>query len=237
MRLTVVTVALVLLVFTASASAASPATPAPGSAFTTTDTVTFVAQSTPDESEYVFVFSKGAVFRKTQWFALGGEDDGDGLGDELELDLGWLATKFDHIGTYSWALCPVAGPDQTVMTDQCSAPSTFSVRFRLPRLTSSAARSDARYVMQNKFRSYWRGFYGRSVSCARATRTRQRCKVSGFAGDAIVSGTMTIYLKRERSWSLPHFRARIRLIDDYCYSVEKKPLRDCQTVRKRSGRV
>jgi len=40
-----------------------------------------------------------------------------------------------------------------------------------------------------------------------------------------------------RSCALSAPARLVRIIDDYCLSVEKKPLRDCQTVRKRSGRV
>ena len=53
----------------------------------------------------------------------------------------------------------------------------------------------------------------------------------------MLDGTVTVYLKRWRSWSEPYFRARVRLVNDYCYSVNMRPLRECQTVRRKHGRV
>ena len=151
--------------------------------------------------------------------------------------MGWLAAKFDHVGTYWWGVCPVTGPDLEIVAAGCSPPWTFAVRFRLDDLTGTRARDDARYVMANHLRSSWRGFYGRKVSCRRVTRTRRRCHVSGFAGDTVLDGTVTVYLKRERSWSSSYFRARVRLVNDYCLAVNRRPLRECQTVRRKRGRV
>ena len=142
----------VLLLFAGSARATTPLAPAAGSAFTTTEVVTFEAEVGTDDREYAFLFSEGADLDANRWFTFGPSG-------EQEVDLGWLAAKFDHLGTFAWAVCPVRGPesDYVVLIDECSPSWTFSVRFRLPTLTRAVARSDARYVMDRRFRSYWRG--------------------------------------------------------------------------------
>ena len=89
------------------------------------------------------------------------------------------------------------------------------MRFRLADLPGWQARVDTRWVMAHKFRSFWRGPSWAQGVLSRVTRTRRRCKVSGFAGDSVLDGTVTIYMKRERSWTASYFRARIRLVDQY----------------------
>lgn len=233
----IVMIVTALLLIAGPASAATPVSPTSGSVFTTGDKEKFVAESQPGEPDYLFLFSKGAALNKTEWFALGGQDDGDGLGNDLRLDLGWLALKFNHIGAYSWALCPVSGPDLTPAIDQCSASSSFSVRFRLSTLTRKAARADALTVMNQRFRDYWRGGYHQRISCRRVTRTRQSCNVSVSVGDSVLWGRVTIYNRRTHAWDEPYFRARIHTLDEYCYQVDKRPLKECQTTRRRSGSV
>jgi hypothetical protein len=225
--------ALLVLLFAPSAGAATPLAPASGSAFTTTDTVTFEAQPAPEESDadYMFVFSLSPDFTANEWFAFGGAEHR--LDD---VDLGWLAGKVDHVGTYWWALCSVAA-DSSVITDQCSPSWTFSLRFRLPDLTKGQARADARYVMNHKFRSYWRGGYNRKVSCRRVTRTRQRCKVSVLVGDVSVWGRVTVYLKRRGNFPNDFYRARIQIYNEYCHLVNGRPFRECMRTRRLSGPV
>ena len=106
-------------------------------------------------SDHAFVFSPTPDFK--EWFSFGASQD-----HEVEVDLGWLSRKLDHLATYWWALCPVASLGMwSVTTDECSSASTLSLRSRLPNLTRSQARTDARCVMARKFRSYWRGGYHR----------------------------------------------------------------------------
>lgn len=198
----------------------------------TTDTATFTAQPGPDEGDYAFVFAASEAAYDARYVFTFGPG-----GDELGLDLGWLATKFDHVGTYWWGVCPVTGPHLEIVGAGCSPPWTFSLRFRLDDLTRRQARTHVRYVMWRYFRSSWDAFSGRKVSCRRITRTRQRCHVSGFAGDTAMDGTVTVYLKRERSWSSPYFRARIRLVNEYCHAVTGRPLSECQTIRPKRGSV
>jgi hypothetical protein len=219
-------------VFAAPARAATPVAPASGRTFTTTDTVRFTAQPGPDDGDYAFVFAASEADYNARYVFSFGPDI-----DELELDLGWLATKFDHLGVFWWGVCSVSGPDLEIVAGGCSPPSTFALRFRLDDLTATRARGDARYVMANHLRSFWRGFYGRKVSCRRMTRTRRRCHVSGFAGDTVLDGAVTIYLRRERSWSSSYYHARVRLVNEYCRVVNRRPLRECQTIRRKRGRV
>lgn len=115
----------------------------------------------------------------------------------------------------------------------------LSVAFRLPTMTRAQARGDTRYVMSHKFRSYWRAGYRHRVSCSLVSRTRQRCKVSMIVGDLVLSGRVTVYMKRDgdHPWALDHYRAHITIYDEYCHLVNKRRLSDCTSTRRRSGLV
>lgn len=234
MRLVLVIAAVTLLLPAGTASAATPASPLSGSSFTTIDEIPFVADAVPGEPDFSFVFSAGETLNTTRYLAL----HGDVAPDYLNLDLGWLATKFDHIGAYSWALCPSsAPPDYTPDMSQCSPQAHFSIRFNLTPLWPADARAAARWVMNHRFRSHWRGLSGRKVSCRAVDGFEHRCRVSGFAGDSVLAGRITVYQRRVRTWSETYFRGRVRLINEYCHLVSKRPLSECQKVRRRSGRV
>jgi hypothetical protein len=194
--------------------------------------VTFTADVGDDERDHVILFSPGSAFDAERWFTFGN------VGGEEEVDLGWLAAKFDHLGAFSWVTCP-QGPDHDVLVDQCSPAWTFSVSFRLPTMRRGQARGDARYVMSHKFRSYWRAGYNRRVSCSPVSRTRQRCKVSVIVGDVVLWGRVSVYMKRDgkHPYALDHYRARVTIYDEYCHQVNKRPLRECTTIRRRDGLV
>ena len=140
--------------FAAPARAATPVAPASGSSFTTTDTATFTAQPAPDEGDYTFVVAATNQFYNAGYVFSAGPD-----GDDLELDMGWLATKFDHLGTYWWGVCPV-GPDLEIVVAECSPPWTFSVRFRLADLPGWQARGDTHWVMAQNSGPSGAGFPG-----------------------------------------------------------------------------
>jgi hypothetical protein len=230
-RLAMLIASAVLLALVAPAGAAEPVAPAAGSRFTTTDTVIFEAQPAPEERSYWFLFSTGADLANSPGIAFPADSD------EQELDLGWLAAKFDHTGRYWWSLCPAPADQEELVVSECSVPWSFSVRFRLPDLAPAEARTDAEEVMSRKFRSYWRDGYNQRVACRGKTRTRQRCNVSVVVGDVIVSGEVTVYLKRHRSWALPYFRSNVRILDEYCYLVNRRPLGECQETRRQQGAV
>src|SRR4051812_5485167 len=126
MRLALIVALLVALCIAGPASAAILTEPSPGAQFTTTDSAIFVyTPEATDAGDYTFVFSPEP--------GLNGEylDLGPG-GTEADVDLGWLAAKFNHIGTYWWTVCAVT--NQGIATTQCAPQSTFSVRYRLPTL-------------------------------------------------------------------------------------------------------
>jgi hypothetical protein len=72
------------------AAPASAQSPPDGSAFTTTDTVHFEhPDAAAGDRAYVFSLTPD---RSDGWFTFGHERD-------ETVDLGWLATKFDHLGS------------------------------------------------------------------------------------------------------------------------------------------
>ena len=184
MRLVTALAAALLIGLPSTSTAATPVSPASGSAFTTIDEVAFRATAAPDEPAYWFFFSAGRVFNPNRYFSV----PGDGDGSSVRLDLGFLATKFDHLGDFAWSVAQVAGSDYEPASENCSVAHRFSVSFRLAPLTRRAARSDTRWVMSHHFRPYWRGFSGRRVACRPVTRTRRWCRISGFAGDSVLTG-------------------------------------------------
>jgi hypothetical protein len=97
----------------ARASDATPISPPSGSNFTTTDVVTFKAGAGADERDHVILFSPGTALNPARSFTFGN------VGGEEEVDLGWLAGKFDHLGAFAWATCPQE-PDYDVLVEQCS---------------------------------------------------------------------------------------------------------------------
>lgn len=214
------------LVIAAPASAQSPPD---GSAFTTTDTVHFEhPEAAGGDRAYVFSLTPD---RSDGWFTLGHERD-------ETVDLGWLATKFEHLGAFYWSACTTSVDSNGYETlGECSAPLSFSVRFRFATLTRAAARGRTRSVMRRQFRDYWVSGYNRKVTCRRRSRIRQRCKVAVAVGDVLLRGTVTIYPKRERTWEVPYYRATIQIYNEYCHVVDHRPLSECLTKRRRSGRV
>ena len=231
MRAVLATLACVLLVGT-SAQAAVPVSPPSGSSYTTTDVVTFTADAGDDPRDHVILFSPGAVFDPKRWFTFGNT-----TGEE-KVDLGWLASKFDHLGNFTWTTCPQSA-DLTPLAAECAPAWGFAVTFRMPTMTRKQARFDARHVMGRKFRSYWRAGYNHRVVCSSRTRTRQRCKISMVVGDVLLYGRVTAYLSRdgEHPWVLHRYRARVTIYNEYCHLVNERPFKECRTIRRPSGLV
>jgi hypothetical protein len=96
--------------------------------------VTFAAQPAPDDGDYAFAFAASqADYNVGYVLDTGSVSDGD----ELDVDLDWVAAKFDRLATYWWGVCPV-GLDLAIVVAGCSPPRTFSLRFRTGRPHRSA---------------------------------------------------------------------------------------------------
>jgi hypothetical protein len=218
-----------VLLSAVAAASASAQSPPDGSAFATTDTVRFeTPEAAAGDRAYVFALTPDRV---EGWLSFGHEQ-------VATVDLGWLATKLDHLGAFYWSACTTSVDSNGYETlAECTSPLSFSVRFRFATLTKATARARTRRVMRREFRDYWLAGYNRKVMCQRRSRIRQRCKVSVVVGDVLLWGKVTIYPKRERTWEMPYYRASIRTYNEYCHIVNERPLSECVTKRRRSGRV
>jgi hypothetical protein len=60
-----------------------------------------------------------------------------------------------------------------------------------------------------------------------------------FVGDIVVYGRVTVYLKRDgrHPWTLPHYRARVTIYNEYCHLVNERPFKECRKVRRPGGLV
>jgi hypothetical protein len=211
------------------AATASGQSPPDGSTFTTTDTVRF-------EHPAAAAGDRAYFFSTSPDIATAG---GFGFGQEkaTSVDLGWLAEKFDHLGAFYWAACTmVVDENGYEQIADCTAPLSFSVRFRFATLTVSTAKAQARTVMRRKS-DIWRAGYGRRLKCHRLTRVRRRCSVSAIAGDVVVYGNVWLYPKRKRTYEVARFRVVLKIFDEYCYSVLGKPESECTRTRRSRGSV
>jgi hypothetical protein len=215
--------------FAVAGPPASAQTPPDGSAYATTDTVRFGhPEAAAGDRAYVFSLTPD---RADGWLSTGPEP-------ATRVDLGWLATKFDHLGAFYWSACTTTvDPEGMEALGECTAPLSFSVRFRFATLTKAIARATTRRVLRREFRDYWLPGYNRKVSCRRRSRIRQRCHVSVVVGDVLLWGKVTIYPRRERTWEVPYYRATVRIYNEYCHVVNERPLSECLTKRRRSGRA
>ena len=225
------------LAFPAVAGAAQPISPEPGARFTSDESVTFRAERSADEPDFAFVYSRDPDPAKGS-FLFGPQADEGIVTERIELD--FLASKFERFGRWYWSLCDVEYDDDggyEPLLDQCSPPSSFTVAFRHPSLSSANARGYARQALADEFRGAYRSGYGHRVRCARQTKIRQSCRVSWVIGDGVYFGNVTIYRKRRFTYSAVNYRMTITLYDEYCHLVRKRPLAECQRRIRRSGQV
>ncbi len=156
-----------------------------------------------------------------------------------EVDMGWLATKFGRLGTFYWSACRAEHHgryDWELIADTCSEPWSLRIRFELRTLTASQARSHARRV----FKRLTPGSNRVTVACRRRHRTRQACDVSTFIGDSIIYGRIVLRNQRVkgRTWDETRYHARLRILNEYCRVVNKRPRSECDDPYKtRRGRV
>jgi hypothetical protein len=224
------------------AHAAQPVSPEPDARFYQYETVEFTAERSPADADadLVILFTADDNLA-AGWLDLGphGREEGDVVDS---VDVGWLATKFARLGRFYWTVCPVAyGPadelDYQPVLDRCAASSPFTVTFRHPTLTRAQAKRYAGDALGERMRGAWAGGYGHKVSCRRATRIKQRCRVSWVAGDVVFYGRVTIYRERQQQWSAVMYRFSIAQYSEYCHLVNRLPLRSCQEHVRRHGQI
>lgn len=150
--------------------------------------------------------------------------------------MGWLAGKYDHLGRFTWSICDYDEAANDVVRGTCSAPRPFYIRFRLSTLTPSQAGLDARRVFRKMTRV---SLPSNGVRCRRNSRTRRTCKVSTYIGDWVIYGRVVLWNQRPRgvrTYDLTRYRSSLRIYDEYCHLVNKRPLSQCdEPYKKRSG--
>lgn len=219
---------------TAAGAATVPLLPEPGETFDTTETAEFTVQRAPDDLRWVLVLAAGNGGQGgTAGFMFHPEDGTDV--DWNEVEIGWLAAKFAKLGQYSWWICDYDEDAQTATEGTCTAPRPFFVKFRLTTMHRADALSEASDV--------FKGLAGEAlepdVRCRRVSRTRQSCRVSGWAGDTSVYGRITVWRKRPpnvRTYDLVRYSAKLRIYNEYCHLVNKRPRSECdRPYTSRSG--
>lgn len=207
-----------------------PVEPPADAVFFTTDTYEFWVS--PDEDE-------------TPWALVLSPDDGTDRGiilpaddpEYAEVDLGWLAAKYNHLGRFYWSACDYDEDTNEIVEGACSDPLPFYIRFRLSTLTTADARSNTRRV----FTKLTRFALPRDglLRCRRNSRTKQTCRVGTYIGDSVIYGRVVLWNKRPRgvrTYDLTRYRATLRIYDEYCHLVNKRPRRECdKPYKKRSG--
>lgn len=234
--------ALALFGFAPSAAVAvQPVAPADGLTFSSTEKIKLVAVPAPNDTDVAFLLYPDPT--GADYFTFGPHEVTGSQVTE-SLDLSWLAAKFSRTGRFYWATCPVAVEDPSdpysdydVLTALCSPRRSFVIRFRHPQLTSRDARGYSRRVLRQHFRGAYEAGYGHRVRCSRVTRIQQRCRVEWVIGDGIYYGKIMVYRKRSGGYSGVFYRLSMRLYDEYCHLVNKRPLRECERAIRRSGQI
>jgi len=218
--------ALVAFIVLVPASVASATT-----TYTTDETVTFTAADADPSVDFAFVF----------------DDTYEVLSQSSasqDVSMSELGEALGRLGEIAWKTCPVvygldgdyaedpADPDALYMLDydRCSAPTTLILRFRLPTMTRSAAKRYAADAIARRYRRLWRAAPGgHSVKCRPLSRTRHRCRVAWAVGDVIIHGKAYVrYRRRGVASTIVRYRIALKLLNDYCYSVEGQPREACE---------
>ncbi len=205
-----------------------PLNPPSGASFDTTKVPDFTVEHGPDDPPWAIVLAPdngpgGMIFPS---------DDPD----YYEVDMGWLAAKFNALGRYTWSICDYDEAAMVTVDATCSPPRPFIITFRLSTLTASAARSDARRVYKKLARFT---LPRNGVKCRRNSRTKRTCRVGTYLGDSVIYGRVALWSKRPRgvrTYNLTRYRATLRIYDEYCHLVNKRPLSECdKPFKRRSG--
>jgi hypothetical protein len=221
---------LVLAAFATPVAAVNrPLDPPAGANFDTTDRYDFAVEHDFDDPPWAIVLSPGDGTSGGMIFP---SDDPDYYG----VDMGWLAVKFNVLGRFTWSICDYDEAAMEIVAATCSPSRPFFIAFRLSTLTASAASSDARRV----FKKMTRFELPRSgVRCRRDSRTKRTCRVSEYFGDSVIYGRVVLWSKRPpgvRTYDLTRYRATLRIYDEYCHLVNKRPFSECDDpYKKRSG--
>ena len=233
---------LVLFNFAPSAAVAvQSVSPADGLSFSSTETIELVAVPGPDDTDVAFVLYPDRT--GSDYFTFGPHEV---TGPQVieSLDLSWLAAKFSRTGRFYWATCPVAVEDPSdpysdydVLAASCSPRRSFVIRFRHPQLTSRDARGYSRQILRQQLRSAYEAGYGHRLWCSRVTRIQQRCRVDWVVGDGIYYGKIMVYGKRSGGYSGVFYRLSMRIYDEYCHLVDRRPLKECERPIRRNGQI
>ncbi len=208
----------------APANAASvPVEPESGTRFDTTDVADFWVEREAADRPWAIVLSPDRDTQRGRGmiFPVGRDES-------AEVDMGWLAAKFNQLGSFYWSVCDYDMREHMLHEDTCSKPRIFYISFRKSTLTSYQARSAAKRVFKKL--AFGAPSNGVGVECRRVSRTKRSCRVGGYYGDTAIYGRVLLWNKRPkgvRTYDLTRYHARLRAYDEYCHLVNKRPRREC----------
>jgi hypothetical protein len=98
---------------------------------------------------------------------------------------------------------------------------------RLPKVTEQAARHYSIVALRRRFKADF-SLGGFNSTCRRRiSRTRVRCSVSWFQGDAVFNGHTEIWYSRHGQEVEWNYLYTITDVDTYCSQVQHRPLSRC----------
>jgi hypothetical protein len=213
-----------------------PLEPVAGQQFDTTDTAEFTVQRAPGVSEWALVLTPGdGGAGGTNGFMFPQLDDVDWE----EVEIGWLAAKFEKLGRFSWWVCEYDSGLDSVVEGTCTPPRPFFVKFRLTTMWNGDALTEATDVFAALTAGEGIELENIFTSCHRLSRTRKRCRASAWVGDVQIYGRVTVWRQRPprvRTYDLVRYSAKLRIYDEYCHQVNHRPLSECdKPYKSRAG--
>lgn len=102
---------------------------------------------------------------------------------------------------------------------------------KLPKLTQPDAKRYAKQSIESKV-EYFSLFDGSRVRCnQRISRVRIRCKFKWANGDMSAKGRVTVWYRWKRGDVWWQARARMKLLDEYCYYELDRPKSQCTDIK------
>jgi hypothetical protein len=98
---------------------------------------------------------------------------------------------------------------------------------QLPQITAQAAHRYSVAALQRRFGGMFYLGGSRIICNKRISPTRIRCSVSWYQGDFLFGGRIAIWYSRSGAQIVWNYAYDITRVDDYCHSVQHRPLARC----------